>query len=310
MTNASDPAVIKDIDLNALQQLMLQQKYLIVFIVLVTSLLGVALALALPNVYKSSALLAPLSESQGSLSGMAQQYSGLASVVGISLPGGSEVTDSEINVRSLSTRQFVLEFINKYKIAESLMTGVEWRFIQEAAEDEFNCTSFNERNIEYSSGLTTYSASEVLEKFFAVYNVTEDKNSGFITVSLNNRNPQTAAFLLNCLIAEANSRAKERDQQEAAQSISYLEEKIRQNSFSDVDQVLSELVQAKIQQAMLAEIRTDYAFMVLDPPLAMSTPDSPNRILIIFIFSAFGLFIAFAIVLIKSDLREAGVLLT
>ena len=79
-----------EIDLKELFMLLWGGKWLISAVTGLAAAISVAVALSLPNIYTASALLAPAESSGGGLSGLMKQYGGLASLAGVSLPGGEE----------------------------------------------------------------------------------------------------------------------------------------------------------------------------------------------------------------------------
>jgi len=88
--HASAPTYPGDeIDLLELFQLLWSDKWLNCVITGFVAGRSVVVALMLPNIYIGSALLAPASDSGGSMPGLMQQYAGLARLAGVTLPGAT-----------------------------------------------------------------------------------------------------------------------------------------------------------------------------------------------------------------------------
>ena len=78
-------------DLKELFLVLWAGKWLIGGISALAAAVSIGVALILPNIYTASALLAPAEQSGGGLS-MMQQFGGLASLAGVPLPGGGELS--------------------------------------------------------------------------------------------------------------------------------------------------------------------------------------------------------------------------
>ena len=77
-----------EINLYDLLRVIWKKKFYIGAITSLFVLISILYALSLPNIYKSSAILIPVDADSG-MGGMLQQYSGMASLAGISLPSES-----------------------------------------------------------------------------------------------------------------------------------------------------------------------------------------------------------------------------
>ena len=85
-------------------------KWLIIFIITATTLIGTVYALMAPNIYKSEAILAPVSSQDGIK--IPSQIGGLAALAGFnlgSLGGGGDRTALALEV--LKSKKFIIKFI-------------------------------------------------------------------------------------------------------------------------------------------------------------------------------------------------------
>ena len=102
-----------EIDLKKLFLTLWKGKWIILLTTVLFAAGGVFYALSQPNIYKAQAVLASTSDSGGgSLSALASQFGGLASLAGVSLGGGSS-DDKTIALATLQSRKFVNAFIKK-----------------------------------------------------------------------------------------------------------------------------------------------------------------------------------------------------
>ena len=100
-------------DLKRLLLVLWRGKALMAAITSVAAMVAVLVALSLPNIYYSNALLAPKGEAgSGGLSGLAKQYGGLANLAGLSLPtGGNSVTKALLAKEKIRSLHFYTEYL-------------------------------------------------------------------------------------------------------------------------------------------------------------------------------------------------------
>ena len=100
-----------------------KQFFLITSFVAICSLIY---SLMLPNIYKAEALLAPSGDSDdSSISRMPNEFIGIASLAGFSLPT-SGVSKVDLGLEVLKSRKFVREFVERHKILPQLMAVDYW----------------------------------------------------------------------------------------------------------------------------------------------------------------------------------------
>ncbi len=115
-----------EIDLKELFQALWKGKLTIIAAGFITTVLAVIVALALPNIYRSEAVVSPVSQEAGGLSGLAAKYGGLASLAGISLPSGDS-NKAVIAVEVLRSRDFLQQFISRHdNVLRDLMAVDGW----------------------------------------------------------------------------------------------------------------------------------------------------------------------------------------
>ena len=88
--------------------------------------ISVAVALSLANIYAASAPLAPAESGAGGLSGLMKQYGGLASLAGVSLPGGEEGLRVQLGIQLMKSRAFIGDFVEWRDILPWLMAVESW----------------------------------------------------------------------------------------------------------------------------------------------------------------------------------------
>ncbi|MBT5602239.1 MAG: LPS O-antigen length regulator, partial [Gammaproteobacteria bacterium] len=113
-----------EIDLKELFFVLWNAKLFIIAITGFFAVLSVVIALMQPNIYESSAVLAPRNGQSG-LSGLAAQYGGLAAMAGIQLPGGEEGSKTLIAMEKMKSKQFFEEYLYEAILVE-LMAAKNW----------------------------------------------------------------------------------------------------------------------------------------------------------------------------------------
>ena len=115
-------------------------------------------------------------------------------------------------------------------------------------------------------------------------NLSEDKKTGFITLSIKHQSPFVAKQWTELIVNEVNSFYRHKDKLESEKSVTYLNQQISLTSLSEVKEALSQLLQEQTKKLTLIEANKFYVFDYIDPPAVMEKKSEPNRFLI-FIFS-------------------------
>lgn len=118
--NSVDDRYDDEIDLFELFQTIWDGKWLITAVTGIAGAISVAVALNLPVKYQVDMAIAPTASDSGGLSGLAAQYGGLASLAGISLPGGGG-SETELLLEIMQSRAFLGEFIERHDLAPRLI---------------------------------------------------------------------------------------------------------------------------------------------------------------------------------------------
>ena len=108
-----------DIDLSEVFNVLWDKRFYVGVITSIFSLISIIVALMQPNIYQSKATLMAVEQSSG-MSGMVDQYSGMARLAGISLESKSGSKDQEAIARIKSFEFFSNNFLPNIKL-ENLM---------------------------------------------------------------------------------------------------------------------------------------------------------------------------------------------
>jgi len=119
-------------------------------------------------------------------------------------------------------------------------------------------------------------------------------NAGLVIFSLeweNPANPNKIADIANGLVSSMNFHAKQRAIVEAKNSISFLEKELEQTSILDSQTILYSIIEQQMQKIMLANIRDEFVFKVIDPAVIPKHAENKPVLIFIFIGLIIGVFI-------------------
>ena len=282
-------------------------KWLISAVTSLAAAISVVVALSLPNIYTASALLAPAESSGGGLSGLMKQYGGLASLAGVSLPGGEEGARAQLGMQLMKSRAFIGDFVERRDILPELMAVKVWDAgsgdIIFDAEVYDGASKTWVRDVEPPK-LAKPSAQEAHKAFAEVLGVSEDKQTGYVTVSIDHQSPVVAAQWVNGLVEDVNAAVKSQDVAEAEKSIEYLKQQVANTSLADLQAMFFELIQSQTETVMLAEVRPEYVFKTIDPAVVPEEKSKPSRALICVLGTLLGGMLGVVIVLIRHYARS------
>ncbi len=254
------------------------------------SCVSVIYALSIPNQYKSEILLAPLEEESGGLASIAGQFGGLASLAGFQL-GGGVADKSALAIEIMKSRDFIGGFISKNEILIPLMAAKDWEpqkdglLIDELLYSETESKWVREVNFPFKS---EPSAQEAHLAFLNRLSISQDKQTGYVTVGFEFYSPKLAQEWLMLLIQQLNDEIKKRDVQEASKSILYLKKQLKNTSVAQMQNVFYQLIEEQTKTMMIAEARDQYVFKVIDSPVAPERKSRPKRALIVLVGTFLG----------------------
>jgi len=144
------------------------------------------------------------------------------------------------------------------------------------------------------------SAQESFEVFETEHlSLTEDKKSGFITLSIKHQSPFVAKQWVELIVNEINAFYRQKDKLESEKAVSYLNQQISMTGLSEIKQVLAQLLQEETKKLTLVEANQFYVFDYIDPPAIMEKKSSPKRAVICIIIAIIGGMLSIFLVLIR-----------
>jgi len=248
-----------EIDLVELWRTLARHKWLILLTTLLVAALATTAAFVMTPVYRAEVLMAPISPAQetGRLARIADQFGGLASMAGIDL--GNQDTDVEAAIATLKSREFTLAFIRDNQLLPVLF------------DENWNAAS-KTWDVEDPKDIPTeWDAYKFFDK--EVRSVSRDKKTGLLTLAIEWKDRDLAPRWANELVERINRQQQHKAIAEARKSIEFLKAQLEKTSVTEIQQAIWRLVEAQDKKAMLANVREEYAFEVIDPAVAPDQED-------------------------------------
>lgn len=270
----------EEIDLRELFAAIWQGKWIILITTMVFAVGSVLYALSLPNIYKSEALLAPVTEGAGMR--IPGQLGGLAALAGVNLGGGGG-DKTTLAIEVLKSRDFIGRFIEKNDLYLPVMAAEGWHRASDSLKIDNKIFDQDAgkwvRNVK-APFQPKPSVQETYEEFMKLLRVSQDKTTGMVRISVEHYSPYLAKEWVELLVKDINEEMRQRELQEAERSIAYLNEQVVKTNLADARTMLFSLIEEQTKTLMLANVRSEYVFKTVDPAVVAETRAKPARALI------------------------------
>jgi uncharacterized protein involved in exopolysaccharide biosynthesis len=284
----------QDISLSELITAILSGKIKIIVGTIIFALISVAIALYLPNQYKSKSTLIVNSESSGGLASLAGSLGGLAGMAGINLGGGQENSNPLIAKELIKSQAFILKFIDKHDLLVPIMASKKW-------DEATNTLIIDTKRYDVNKGLWLFKDTpskqdrpkqeDIVKEFKKIFTLNEDTKNGIITMSVEFYSPELSQQWLNFLIIDINETIRQYDVEQSTKSINYLKGLLIETENAAFQETFYNLIEEQTKTLMLSKVRDDYVFKTIDPPNLPEKKSKPSRAFICVLGSFFGGFL-------------------
>ena len=293
-----------EIDIAKIFSILLAHKLMILVISFSVSILFFSYSKTLPDIYKSSTLLKVNDVSENStMSSLASQYGGLASLAGISLPssGGNK---SEYVIQTLKSREFTEHLMNFKDVTLNIMAAKSYDKGSKLIKYDLGMYDFS--NKKWDRDLKKYKQSdpsilEVYKEISKRLRISKDQDSGFITVSFEHISPVFARDFLNLIISQLNDVSRAKDLNESENALLFLENQLAIYKQIDLVKSINQMIKSQLQTKMMANISDDYLVKNIDKPFVPEIKSYPSRILFLILGFLIGFGISISYILIKNS---------
>lgn len=294
-----------EIDLRELFIAIWHGKWIIILTTLLFAVGGVLFALSQPNTYKSQALLTP-TQSSGS-GGLSGSLGGLAAIAGVNI-GGGDTTDPKVEALAvIQSRKFIDTFVQKHDLLLPLMAIESWNETSGKVTYDADLYDINTQQwvFDDSEGESLEPTLwEAHKEFKDIFSVSEDKETGMVTISAVSQSPLIAKDWVTWLVQDINAWMKEKALTEASSKIDYLQGQIQRTQVVELQNMFYSLIEEQYKTQMLAEVEDEFVFKTIDPAVAPEEKDGPKRALICVLATLLGGMLGVAIVLIRFAFRS------
>ena len=278
------------------------EKWVVISITLVAATISLILSLVMTDIYRAESVLAPaeLEQSAGTL---ANQLGGAASLLGVNLgAGGSDKVSIAIAI--LRSREFTKRFIDEHDLLVQLFAG-KWDGSERI--NEIDPSIYNELSGEWTRKNGKPTPQEAFRQFSSIVSIAGPaRDSGLVTISIDWHDPVQASAWANNIVADINRDIKNRDVAEANNAIRYLQTQLQNTSLVEMQRALYQLIESQTRITMLADVRPEYVFRVIDPAVVPEVKIAPNSKLFCFVGTLFGGFLALVFVFLRRQFKRQG----
>ena len=288
---AQMPAEDDEINLLDYWRILMRYKWLIVLITFISGAGTIVYAFSLTPIYRAEITLAPAAEDKGAASALSGQFGGLASLAGINMGGGGGKTEEAL--ATLNSRLFTDAFIKDNHLMPVLFSSI-W--------DE------NSKSWMLESDKDKPTAWKAYKAFNDIRTISDDKKTGMIILAIEWEDPELATLWANQLIERINIYQKNKAIKEAQRSIEYLQNELKTTSVVEMRQAIYRLIESQTKNIMLANVRDEYVFKIIDPAQVPEEKLKPKKKLMAILGTIvgfmLGVFLAFLLAFIKKQKEQ------
>ena len=289
-----------EIDLAEIFNIFWNKKKVIFIITSVFAIFSIGFSLSLPNIYTSKSLLIPVS-SKDNLTSQLSSYSSFANLAGINLPKENVSKSKEALERIKSFDFFSNHFLPNVKL-ENIMAVKDWIpyedkiIYKESIYEDKSSKWVRKASFPKTSIPSDLEAYEEYKKLLSIY---EDKQSSFITISINHQSPIIAKKWVNIIINNINESMREEDMTNALNSIDFLNKSSQSTNLQSTKDAIVVLLEDQLQTLMLSSSNKSYILKIIDSAYIPEKKSGPKRTYIVLFATLAGLFFSliFAMIL-------------
>ncbi len=282
-----------------------KRRKIIGWIVMGITILTAVVALFMTNIYQAKAVITPVAGKDGS--GGSSVSSMMAQQFGIIQAGPAPGTEIINLLKANIVREKMIE---KYQLMPVLFPN-KWDSLRKQWKKGGGDFSLNPlaligvaRKLLETEDVgakkkdpSVPSMWEGIRMLNSIIMVTQNVKENTITISVDFRDPEMAATIAKNLMDTLVDYIAGEAKRVSTINQKYLETQLTQNADPFIKQKIYMLIAQQIETVMMAEIKENFAFKVIDPPMAPDKKIKPKRVqmvMISFVVALFmGVFVAF-----------------
>ena len=281
-----------------------KRRRMIGWIAIAAVLATLVISLFMTNIYRAKAVIMPVTTKDGGgggagLAALAQQFTGIP---GISVPGSASASEIMSLLKSNILREKMIE---QYKLMPVLFYK-RWDPKRQTWK----------KNAEAGFGQSLQDYASRIEKAFAPgppqggphrdpdvpdtwdalrllddnVRINQDVKQNTITITADFHDPAVAAKIVEYYLVTLTDYMSSEAKRVARTNRQYLEEQLGSTSDPIIKQKTYNMIAQQIETGMMAEVKENFAFKIIDPPLAPDKKIKPKRLQMVALSLAASLF--------------------
>jgi uncharacterized protein involved in exopolysaccharide biosynthesis len=281
----------RELELRDVLDILWRRWMLLAAVTILVAAAFVAYAFLKTPIYRGAVVMVDASSSRdGGLLGRGlASLGGLASLTGINLSGANQQGEEALAV--LRSRDFTERFITDHNLMPELFSK-QW----------------NPRTKSWEGPRESWPTLAQAAKFFDqnVRAVVRDKLTGLITLEVEWRDRDHAAFWANEMVARLNAEMRKRTIDHTERTVRFLNDELAKTQTVETREAIARLVEAQVNERMLATVTSEYVFRVVDKALPADKRDivKPRKALLILLGPIVGFILGAAIIFLMATLRR------
>ena len=195
-----------EIQLTQIFEILIKKKFFIIGVTLISFLTGLFYSVSIENEYTSISILQAQDEDQSG-SNLIDQYSSVAALAGISLPSRGSSNSSLTTIEIIKSRDFFKHLLSFDNVKADLAAaktfdGVTGKIIYDENIYDSVSGKWLMKARDNSSITPTY--LELYPKYRSILDITRNKDTGLIKISVKHLSPNFANDFLSLIIEQIN----------------------------------------------------------------------------------------------------------
>ena len=159
-------------------------------------------------------------------------------------------------------------------------------------------------NVQTGKWNEIHSSSKKLQAFLKKLQVSQDYDTKFLTISFKHESPHIAKEWTELVVNQINDSFRARDKLEAESTMNFLYTQMALTSYTEIKEVVAQVLKQKMQQLALIEANEFYVFLYLDQPAVAKEKIEPSRSSISILGALFGFMLGVLTVLVRGYFKE------
>lgn len=307
-----------EINLLELWQVVWKRRKFIAYFAGIVVVLTAVVSLLMTNIYESNAVITPVETKGGAGGGMAAALAAMGGGLGgmIALPESATSSEIVLLLNSNILREKIIKEYNLLPVLFSKQWDEEKKTWKKGGFSLNPLTWISKlialikpadkKAVKKEPGVPDmWDGLRALKDLVQIKSNVKEKS---ITISAQFDDPEIAARLAGYFVAALNDHMSQEARRVAAINKKYLEEQLPLNSDPLIKQKIYTMIAQQVETAMMAEVKENFSFKVIDPPMVPDKKIKPKRAQMVVLSFVVALFMAVFIVFFLEYLEKNKIL--